>query len=103
MGRYRFGTGVAHDLDLIVRYIATDNRKAAEALRKKFQQQFRALARNPLMGEARPDLSSDVRQTTLGNYVILFRPVRAGVEIVQVTHGARDWESLFRRPRGEST
>jgi toxin ParE1/3/4 len=31
----------------------------------------------------------------VGNYVILYRPIEAGVEIVRVLHGARQWQDLL--------
>jgi hypothetical protein len=37
--------------------------------------------------------------TAVGNYVILFRPAKRGVEIVQVVHAARDLRAVFRRPK----
>lgn len=36
----------------------------------------------------------------VGNYLILYRPIEAGVEIVRVLHGARQWRDLlWRRSR----
>lgn len=98
MSRYRLGPGVRGDLKSIAEYIAQDNRPAAGRLQQLFLSRFSLLADNPLMGEARPDLASAIRMTTVGNYVILFRPAGRGVEIVQVVHAARDLRAVFRAP-----
>ena len=30
-----------------------------------------------------------------GNYVVVFRPIRGGIEVVRIVHGACDLGSLF--------
>jgi len=47
------------------------------------------------MGELRPKLGDNRRIMAEGNYVIVFRPWKNGVEIVTVLHGARDFDALF--------
>jgi toxin ParE1/3/4 len=81
----------------IYRYIASDNRAAAEEWRDKLVDLFILLASNPYMGERRVDLAKDFRSISLGNYVIYFRPRMDGVQIARIIHGARDVESIFRQ------
>lgn len=74
-------------------YIARDNPAAAERMLDRIKRRFQMVARQPLIGEARPDLRQDVRCVGEGRYVIYYRPLEPGdetVEIVRVLHGARD-------------
>jgi toxin ParE1/3/4 len=45
---------------------------------------------NPLAGRARPELAENVRSFPVGNYVIFYRPLQDGIEIVRVLSGYRD-------------
>ena len=83
------------DLKDIIAYIYKDNPTAARLLRDKFNKTFRLLAKEPFMGERRTEIAVTLRSFSVGNYVIYFRPVREGVEIIRVLHGARDTETLF--------
>ena len=83
------------DVAEIGEYVAKDNPAAAMRLLERFDQKFEMLARQPLMGEMRDEISPGIRQLTVGSYVILYRPLSDGVRIVRVVHGARDFESLF--------
>jgi toxin ParE1/3/4 len=54
------------------------------------------LAVNPNIGELRPDLARNVRAFSIGNYVLFFRPLDDGVELLRVLHSARDIPRIFR-------
>jgi toxin ParE1/3/4 len=56
---------------------------------------FHALADNLLMGRLRPNIAPELRYFTVGKYLILYRTVPEGVQIVRVIHGARDLSHLF--------
>lgn len=96
MSRYTLAHGVRQDLKEIRASIVKDNRAAADRMRRLFIKTFRQLASQPLMGQPRPDLGTDLRITSLGNYVILFRPKPHGIEVHQVAHGARDIDAILR-------
>ena len=53
-----------------------------------------ALSENPRLGPARPDLAADLRYFPVGRYVLLYREIPGGVEIVRCVHGARDLPGL---------
>ena len=99
MSQYRLEPTARADLASISDYIAKDNVPAAEKLLDRFDERFRFLAMNPLAGEGRPDLGADLRQFTLGNYVVLFKPHSSGVTITNVVHGASDLNALFKIDR----
>jgi toxin ParE1/3/4 len=61
----------------------------------KFERTLRLLARYPLMGEAVPQYRRGLRRFTIGNYVLYYEPIKGGVRLVRLLHGARNIEDLF--------
>jgi toxin ParE1/3/4 len=55
------------------------------------------LAGAPAMGRARPELGDRVRSFVADRYVIFYRPLEqaAGIEVIRVLHGARDFDAAF--------
>ena len=76
-------------------YIAQDNPRAADRVLDDIEQRFHALADNPLMGRLRPDIAPEFRYFAVGNYLILYRTVEDGIQIVRVIHGARDLPTIL--------
>jgi toxin ParE1/3/4 len=83
------------DVDQIHDQIAADKPSAALRWVQRTRQQFKFLARNPGVGEARDDVRPAIRSISHGNYVILFRVKSDALEIVRVVHGRRDINALF--------
>ena len=83
------------DLIQIWIYIALDNPGAADRVLDNIEQCFHALADNPLMGRLRPDIAPELRYFAVGNYLILYRAVPNGIQIVRVIHGARDLPAIL--------
>lgn len=55
-----------------------------------------AYARQPLMGESREDLGPDLRSFSFRrNYVVIYRPLADGIDVLRVFHTARDYGRLF--------
>jgi toxin ParE1/3/4 len=77
------------DLLDIWRYIAQDNPDAADRVLARIGSALDLLARNPLMGPARPDLRDDLRYFASGRYLILYSAHEDGIMVVRVLHGAR--------------
>jgi toxin ParE1/3/4 len=75
--------------------IALENRRAADQLYQELDDRFSQLATFPESGPLRPDIADDLRSLTCRNYLILYRKVSKGVEIVRVVHGARDVSTLL--------
>jgi len=97
MKRYRITHLAQADIDSAWFYIAKDRQSAADRLLDRLRQRFELLSENPLVGESRSDLAEGVRQSVVGNYVVLYRPVADRVQIVRVIHGARDVFAEFRK------
>jgi toxin ParE1/3/4 len=101
VSRFVVSPEAREDLKEISRYIrgVLKSPSRATRLRDIFYEQFRLLAAQPHLGEARNDLGSNVRQWTVGDYVVLYEPKDKGVDIIQIVHSARDLPAV--RPRSE--
>jgi toxin ParE1/3/4 len=96
MSRYRLTRQADQDLLEIWEYIARDNSPAADRQIDRFLDVFQVMAASPSFGQHHPELGAgDLRSFTSGSYVIVFRPVDDGVEVVRIVHGARDFTALF--------
>jgi len=85
------------ELDLldIWSYIGRRNPQAADRLLDALESKSTALAENPYLGMARSDIADGVRHFPVGNYLILYRIVDDGVEIVRYVHGRRRLRELI--------
>jgi toxin ParE1/3/4 len=80
----------AEDLEDIWLNVAVDNVDAADKLLDTVGAAAALLAKQPLMGRARPELANDLRSWPVGRYLLFYLPLRDGIEVVRVLHGARD-------------
>jgi toxin ParE1/3/4 len=83
------------DLAEIWDYIADDSEAQADAFVETIDQKFKALAVRPTMGRLRDKIEKALRSFPVGRYVIFYRPIPEGVEIIRVLHGARDIDAIF--------
>ena len=70
-------------------YIAQDNPSAADRLLDTIEEKGRLLSGNPKLGQARPDIAEGFRYLPVGRYLMLYREIPGGVELVRVVHGMR--------------
>ena len=87
---YRLAPLAIADLDQIATYIRERNRSAAFKLISQFERQFELLSERPRIGRARPDLRPELRSWPHRSYIVLYRAIEGGIEIIRVVHGARD-------------
>lgn len=85
------------DLDETWLYIALDRPAAADRVIDRLIEHFAVLAANPGIGEECPKLALGLRQSSVSNYVVLYRDRPSRIEIVRVIHSARDIEKEFRQ------
>lgn len=83
------------DLIEIWTYIARDSPRAADRLLDRLERKSMMLAQAPRLGMARDDIAEGVRHFPVGNYVILYRLLGDGVEIVRYAHGRRRLRGLI--------
>jgi toxin ParE1/3/4 len=70
--------------------LAATNVSAAERLSNNLRAATQLLATQPLLGKARREFGAGIRSFPVRDYVLVYRPILDGVELVRVMHGARD-------------
>lgn len=86
----------ADDLKEIVAYIAYNDPAAAAKWLDDMEALFELLATQPSMGaQLRSRRYGALRQHSRGNYIVYFRAIKDGVEILRVLHGAGDHRGLI--------
>jgi toxin ParE1/3/4 len=83
------------DLLSIWSYVAEDYPNAADRLLDTINEKCTLLSENTKLGQARPDISQNMRYFPVKNYIILYQEQPFGVEIIRVVHGSRDLDILF--------
>ena len=83
------------DLAEIWSYIAEDSVTHADRFTARIDKTFRLLSRRPGVGRTRLELYPNLRSFVVGKYVVFYLPLKNGVDIIRVLHGARDIETAF--------
>jgi len=83
------------DLIDIWLYIAQDSPAAADRLFDEIEKKLSLLADQPQLGPTRPDIAEGCRYFPVGSYLILYRIIPDGIEVVRVVQGSRRLENLF--------
>lgn len=94
MGMVKRTAQAETDLIEIWLYIAVDNPGAADKLLDEIEAQSVLLSEQPRLGPERSDIAPELRYFPVGNYLILYRVIAGGVEVVRVVHGARQLSEL---------
>ena len=95
MSRFIISLLAKQELKEINRYIARLNYNAARRLINRIKQQCKLLADFPEMGQKCDELEPDIRSFPVENYIIFYRLIDDGVQIVRVISGYRDLEVIF--------
>ena len=96
MSRFRFTAAASEDLREMIEYLAAEGSpKIARRFVQGLTERCQILAGMPGMGRRREELSAGLRSVPEGSYVVFYRPVEDGVQIVRVLQGARDIERIF--------
>ncbi len=92
----RFTQPASQDIEEILDNIADYQGllKSAEFL-EKLAQKCRNLAKFPKMGKRRDELYPSLRSLPVDVYVIFYRLIPEGIEIIRVVSGYRDLRKLF--------
>lgn len=87
------------DLVEIWDYIADDSEANADGFLEKIEEKIVLLSSQPLMGRARVELMENMRSFPVDRYVVFYRPLPDGIEIIRVLHGARDIPTMFQEEK----
>lgn len=74
--------------------LTTINVSAAERLLDDLHAATQLLATQPMIGKARREFGAGIRSFPVRDYVLVYRPIPGGVELVRVVHGAL-WKNMF--------
>jgi toxin ParE1/3/4 len=90
MGRVIRTPRAKQDILRIARYIAKDNMDAALRFFDIVEEKIELLSRFPGAGPVREDLGKDLRSFPFWSYLIIYRRIDDGIEIVTLAHGSQD-------------
>jgi toxin ParE1/3/4 len=87
------------ELDLweIWDYIADDSFERADDFLDLVEEKLRSLALTPGMGRRREELLPGLQSFPVGNYVVFYRAIADGIDVIRILHGSRDIEEIFRQ------
>ena len=97
MPQANWSDSAREDLKEIGRYVGRQQHRPSTAAKimREMGDHCDHLARFPQSGTVRPDLGDDIRVTSYKRWVILFRPVEDGIEVLRAIDGSRDLPTLF--------
>lgn len=97
MSRIEYSPLAKVDILQIGQYIAKESQNRATAYRflDKLDERLKILARHPHGGYERPDLGDTVRSFPIGQYIIFYRPMKDGIQLIRLLHGSRDIPKVF--------
>lgn len=93
--RFKLAQLAKEDLDDIWLSIAQHNLESADKMLDEIQKRFLLLARFKEMGVGREDLAPAMRSLPVDQYLICYRLMKQGIEIVRVLPGKADLERFF--------
>ncbi|HEY9852847.1 MAG TPA: type II toxin-antitoxin system RelE/ParE family toxin [Leptolyngbyaceae cyanobacterium] len=85
------------DLLDIWEFIAEDSLDRADEFLDRLEGKLQTLALNPGMGRRREELLTGLRSFPSDNYIIFYREIEGGIDVIRILHGSRDFEEIFRQ------
>ncbi len=85
------------ELDEIHDFIGVERQSptAAANLIREIYENANLYATQPLMGTSRDDLGEGLRIFFVKAYIVVYRPLQDGIEVVRVVDGRRNYPALF--------
>ncbi|MDP3508279.1 MAG: type II toxin-antitoxin system RelE/ParE family toxin [Candidatus Melainabacteria bacterium] len=90
MSRLKFTQLAREDFLEIGDYIAKDNPIAALDFVHRLQERCTLLTDHPASGRKRDEIEPAMRSATEGEYVIFYRALPDGIEVIRIIHSKRD-------------
>ena len=98
---FQFTAQATEDLDAVWWFIAEHSQDAADRVEMEVVSTCRRLAKHPLMGTKRQDITPLAVRfwtvTKFPNYVIVYRPETVPLQVIAVLHGKRDLKEVLER------
>src|SRR5688572_20676747 len=83
------------DLDNIWDFIANDNPDKAEEILWLINEKLHLLAGNHNLGRARLEILQSIRSFPIKSYIVFYRPIKSGIEVIRILHSSQDIISNF--------
>lgn len=95
MSFYTFTAEARKDLNEIIEYIARNHPSAAVNFVKAIDQKCENLAKFPNMGKSYQNIAPQLRGVPLSHYMIFYRPIENGIEVIRLLSGYRNLKAIF--------
>jgi toxin ParE1/3/4 len=95
MSRYVINILASQDLNEIANYFAENSLEAGDRFFRAFNRKCQQLVTFPNSGKSYAAIRPDLRGISLEGYVIFYRILDDGIEILRVVSGRRNFPSLF--------
>lgn len=95
MSRYVINILATQDLNAIADYFAANNLDAGERFFREFNRKCQQLVAFPNSGKSYPQIRPYLRGLSFEGYIIFYRVLNDGIEILRVMSGRRNFPSLF--------
>jgi len=82
------------DLDNVWSYIAANNPNAADTFLRRILARCQSYSHQPRLGKSRSEFGREVRCFSVERYVVYYKPIVGGIELIRVLHGSRDIRQL---------
>ena len=83
----------------IITPLAAENPTAAADVLVRIENTLSLLSEHPLAGTARTEIAPDLRSLPVEKfrqYIVFYRPLADGIEVIRILHGSRDITAIFR-------
>jgi toxin ParE1/3/4 len=95
MSRYVINILASRDLNEIADYFSENSLEAGDRFFRAFNRKCQQLVAFPNSGKSYETIRPDLRDLSLEGYVIFYRILDDGIEILRVVSGRRDFPALF--------
>jgi toxin ParE1/3/4 len=95
MSRYVINILASRDLNDIADYFTETSLEAGDRFFRAFNRKCQQLVAFPNSGKSYATIRPDLRGLSLEGYVIFYRILDDGIEILRVVSGRRDFPTLF--------
>ncbi|MBE9059380.1 type II toxin-antitoxin system RelE/ParE family toxin [cf. Phormidesmis sp. LEGE 11477] len=98
MNRYVISVLATQDLVEITDYFAEYDIEAGERFLRKFNHKCSQLVTFPKSGRSYATIRPNLRGMSLDGYIIFYRLLDDGIEVLRVVSGRRDFPAMFEEP-----
>ncbi|MEH2281520.1 MAG: type II toxin-antitoxin system RelE/ParE family toxin [Nostoc sp.] len=95
MSRYVINILASRDINEIADYFAETSVEAGERFFSEFNRKCQQLVAFPNSGKSYAKIRPDLRGVSLQSYIIFYKVLDDGIEILRIVSGRRNFPSLF--------